>query len=184
MKMLNRKLLRDLRGSKGLLIAVTLIILLAVTFFGSMFMAAQNLGDSYDYSYDKLKFADFTVKTADDASEAVVQLRQIDGVNAVTARGNSDFTLNLPDRAESEKVLARVISLPADHSIWLDEQKLSVDTLTAALTTAVRDNPEKKLLIKGDQSLRVKDLHAVLEAADAAGAKGVSLAVEVEEGRQ
>jgi len=117
MKKLNRKLIRDLRGSKGLLIAVTLIIMLAVTFFGCMFIAAQNLSDSYDYSYDKLKLADFTIKTAQDASTAVEQLEQIKGVSTVTARGNSEFTLNLPDDAKSEKVLARVISLPLNNTL-------------------------------------------------------------------
>ena len=117
MKMLNRKLIRDLKGSKGLLLAVTLIIMLAVAFFGCMYMTAQNLGDSYDHSYAKLKFADFTVKTAQDASAVVDELGQIDGVAAVTARSNSDFTLNLPASAKSDKVLARVISLPSDNAL-------------------------------------------------------------------
>lgn len=71
-----------------------------------------------------------------------------------------------------------IISLPADHSVWLDETKLTADKLGPAIAEAVRRDPEKKLLIKGDQSLKVKDLRPVLEAAEEAGARGVSLAVE------
>jgi biopolymer transport protein TolR len=81
---------------------------------------------------------------------------------------------------QSNKPEAYIISLPADHSVWLDEQKLTADTLEAALSAAVKKDPEKKLLVKGDSSLKVKDLRPVLLAADAAGAKGVSLAVEEE----
>ncbi len=117
MQMLERKLIRDFKGSKGLFGAVTVIILLAVAFFGSMFMAAQNLSDSYDYSYARLRLADFTAKTAQDASAAIDQLNQIDGVAVATARSNSDFTLNLPQSAKSHKVLARVLSLPIDSTI-------------------------------------------------------------------
>jgi biopolymer transport protein ExbD len=79
---------------------------------------------------------------------------------------------------QSDKPEAFIISLPADHSIWLDEKRLSAEKLGPALVAAVRENPDKKLLIKGDQSLQVKDLRPVLLAADAAGAKGISLAVE------
>jgi biopolymer transport protein ExbD len=79
---------------------------------------------------------------------------------------------------ENDKPDAMIISLTADHGIWLDEQKLSAEKLGPALAAAVRANPDKKLLVKGDQSLQVKDLRPVLLAADAAGAKGLSLAVE------
>ena len=53
MKKMQRKLVRDLGTSKGLFIAVTIIIFLAVAFFGSMYMAYLNLGDSYNYSYEQ-----------------------------------------------------------------------------------------------------------------------------------
>jgi biopolymer transport protein TolR len=79
---------------------------------------------------------------------------------------------------DTKKPESYIISLPADHSVWLDEEKLTEERLEPALAAAVQKNPDKKLLIKGDQSLKVKDLRKVLAAADAAGARGVSLAVE------
>jgi biopolymer transport protein ExbD len=79
---------------------------------------------------------------------------------------------------DDKKPESYIISLPADHSIWLDEEKLSADRIGPALIAAVNKDPDKKLLIKGDQSLKVKDLRPVLLAAEAAGARGVSFAVE------
>ncbi|MBT4511285.1 MAG: ABC transporter permease, partial [Chloroflexi bacterium] len=114
MKKMQRKLVRDLGASKELFIAVTIIIFLAVAFFGAMYMAYLNLGDSYNYSYEQLRFADFTVKVSQDASEATAQLEDIEGIDAVTGRMNADFALTLPG-TDAKKVLARVISLPASE---------------------------------------------------------------------
>lgn len=119
MNKLERKLIRDLWASKGLFIAVTIIIFLAVAFFGAMFMAYQNLNDSYDHSYEKLRFADFTVKVSQDASEAIDELEKIEGVETVTGRMNADFDLTLPG-AQTKKVLARVISLPSSDAARMD----------------------------------------------------------------
>ncbi len=115
MKKMQRKLFRDLAASKGLFIAVTLIIFLAVAFFGSMFMAYLNLGDSYNYSYEQLRFADFTMKVSNDASDATAQLEDIKGVDAVSERMNADLALRLPG-ADAKKVEARAISLPASET--------------------------------------------------------------------
>ncbi len=119
MKKLQRKLVKDLNASKGLFIAVTIIIFLAVAFFGAMFMAYQNLNDSYDYSYEQLRFADFTVKVSQDASEATDELENIEGIDTVTGRMNADFALTLPG-AQTKKVLARVISLPPSDAARTD----------------------------------------------------------------
>lgn len=117
MNTLHRKLIRDLKSSKGLFIAVTIIIFLAVTFFGSMFMAYKNLDSSYKYSYESLRFADLTVKVAHDASEATSELERIEGVRAVTGRTNIDenYALILPGDTP-KKTEVRVISLPSSDS--------------------------------------------------------------------
>ncbi|HET8936022.1 MAG TPA: biopolymer transporter ExbD [Polyangiales bacterium] len=79
---------------------------------------------------------------------------------------------------DDKKPESFIISLPADHSVWLDEAKVSADTLGPALAAAMEKHPDRKVLVKGDLSLKVKDLRPVLLAADAAGARGISLAVE------
>ncbi|MFO8009809.1 MAG: FtsX-like permease family protein [Dehalococcoidia bacterium] len=111
MRNMHRKLIRDLLSSKGLFISVTVIVLLAVAFFGSMYMAYKNLDSSYNYSYERLNFADFTVKVSQDASEVEDKLESISGVNEVTSRMKAEFALTLPGSKE-KRVLATVISLP------------------------------------------------------------------------
>ena len=120
---LQRKLIRDLAASKGLFLAVTAVIFLGVAFFGASFMGYQNLRSSYDYTYETLHFADFTVKVERDAGEALEGLNKISGVEAVTGRLNSDISLTLPG-TEEKRVLARVISLPSDSRPAVNDVKV------------------------------------------------------------
>ena len=61
MKGLQRKLIKDLASSKGVFLALTAVILLGVAFFNASSLGYYNLKHSYDYSYQTLAFADFTV---------------------------------------------------------------------------------------------------------------------------
>ena len=109
---LQRKLIRDLMASKGLFLAVTAVIFLGVAFFGASFIGYQNLRASYDYTYETLHFADFTVRVVEAPEGSVAELEPIPGVSAVTGRMNSDVSMTLPG-VEEKRVLARVISLPS-----------------------------------------------------------------------
>ncbi len=120
---LQRKLVRDISGSRGLFLAVTAVIFLGVTFFGATFTGYQNLKSSYDYSYDVLNFADFTIKVVEAPPETADELRAIAGVEAVTARANIDMALVLPGD-EGKRVLARVISLPSDGRAEVNDVKI------------------------------------------------------------
>jgi putative ABC transport system permease protein len=120
---LQRKLLRDLAASRGLFLAVASVIFLGVTFFGASFMAFQNLSGSYDFTYEELRFADFTVKVIEAPPEAVDSLKAVPGVSAVTGRLNTDIRLTFP--ADGPKsLLARVISLPADARPAVNDVKV------------------------------------------------------------
>ena len=110
-----RKVIRDLSASKGLFLAVIAIIALGVAFYGATYGGYENLKSSYDYSYDLLGFADFTIKTAEDATAAVDTLQSIDGVDEVAARLNMDLALRLPGEV-GKRVEGRVISLPSGDS--------------------------------------------------------------------
>jgi biopolymer transport protein TolR len=79
---------------------------------------------------------------------------------------------------ETKKPDALVISVTGDRSIWLEVAPVTTETLRVRLAEALRKDPERKVLVKGDDSLTVKDIRAVLTEAKAAGARGVSLAVE------
>ncbi|MFO8101293.1 MAG: FtsX-like permease family protein [Dehalococcoidia bacterium] len=120
MKKLNLKLARDLKASKGLFAAVTIVIFLAVTFFGLMFMAYENLNSSYDYSYEKLNFADFTVKLSTQLPDVEKELESIEGVNAVTGRMNADYSLTLPGE-QQKNILVRTLSLPSSRNSTVND---------------------------------------------------------------
>jgi len=120
---LQRKLIRDLAASKGLFLAVAAVIFLGVALFGASFLGYRNLKTSYDYTYETLHFADFTVKVLEAPMEAVEQLKSIPGVEAVTGRINSDIPLTLPGD-EAKRVLARVISLPSDSRPEVNDVKV------------------------------------------------------------
>lgn len=144
MNKLERKLIRDFRSSKGLFIAVIVIIFLAVSFFGSMFMAYRNLDTSYTYSYDSLRFADLTVKLARDASDTLTELEQVEGVRLVTGRSNSDHAITLPGET-THKALARVLSLP---DAGADRERTVNDVLINEGTYFPADEPNHILIEK------------------------------------
>jgi putative ABC transport system permease protein len=120
---LQRKLFRDLAASRGLFLAVASVIFLGVTFFGASFMAFQNLSGSYDFTYEELRFADFTAKVIEVPPEVVDSLKAIPGVAAVTGRLNTDIRLTFP--ADGPKsLLARVISLPSGDRPAVNDVKV------------------------------------------------------------
>lgn len=80
------------------------------------------------------------------------------------------------DQEEDSEAL--IISVMADRSIWFDTTRVTPAGLRARLAEYVRVDAQRKILIKGDDSLRVKDVRAAMAEAKAAGAKGVSLAVD------
>ncbi len=123
MSKLNRKLVRDLAASKWLFLAVAIVILLGVAFFGASFLGYRNLKKSYDYTYETLRFADFTVQVVKAPEMAVEELESISGIEAVTGRMDSDIILTLSG-GEEKRILARAISLPSDSRPAVNDVKV------------------------------------------------------------
>jgi biopolymer transport protein TolR len=89
--------------------------------------------------------------------------------------------LHLPKAQSSErnnKADALTVSLPRDHTLWLESQEVTSDELQARVADAVHMDPQRKVLIRGDESLKVKDVRVALAAAKHAGATAISFAVE------
>ncbi len=123
MKTLRKKLVRDLLSSKWLFIAVTIVIFLGVALFGSSFMAYLNLQSSYDYSYQQLGFADFTVKVNSSPLSTVAELEQIPGVKSVTGRMNTDIGVSLPQK-NGQSLIATAISVPGNSRPQVNDLKV------------------------------------------------------------
>jgi biopolymer transport protein ExbD len=79
---------------------------------------------------------------------------------------------------ETKKPDVLVISVPSDGTIWFETAAVTKDTLRDKVADALRKDPEQKILLKGDDSLKVKDVRVVMAEAKAGGARGISLAVE------
>ena len=79
---------------------------------------------------------------------------------------------------ETKQADALTISVPADRSMWVEGTRVSSPELRGKVAQSISANVHRKILIKGDESLTVGAVRAVVAEAQAAGAKGISLAVE------
>src|SRR4030042_3990964 len=123
MSKLQRNLIRDLVTSKGLFLSVVVVILLGVAIFGASSTGYQNLKSSYDYSYETLRFDDFTVKVVQAPPETAGELESIPGVEAVSGRMNTDTPITLPGD-EEKIVLVRAITLSSDSRPEVNDIKV------------------------------------------------------------
>lgn len=122
MSVLDTKRKRDVRRQRGQFIAVGVTIGLGVMLFASTYSAYLNLDDSYNFTYDRLDFADMTVIGADPifADEAAA----IDGVDVVDTR----FEADIPMRVGDDVFLGRIVSLPADDQPLINKVDISEGT--------------------------------------------------------
>lgn len=122
--MLNRKLLRELWGQRGLLAAVVVVIALGVTLFVGSAAGYLDLSTSYLRLEDDLHLADLHVDaTVDDAD--VARIQAVPGVAAVDRRTVG----SLPIAVGDARLEGRVITLPDDRAPRLDQLHLLSGTL-------------------------------------------------------
>src|SRR4051812_49284308 len=58
------------------------------------------------------------------------------------------------DDAKKPDVL--VISIPSDRQVWLESKAVRKEDLRIRVAESLRNFPERKILVKGDDSLKVK----------------------------
>ncbi len=112
MSVLNRKLRRDLWRLKWQYVAVSIMVLLGVTFYGAATTSYRNLYTSYEYSYDRMHFEDVSISMVHAPKRAVDRVRAIPGVVAAEGRLVEDVAIELPGR-DSKKLIGRLVSLPS-----------------------------------------------------------------------
>ena len=80
--------------------------------------------------------------------------------------------------AEHESIDAIVLTVAADKSLWLENQKISGTALAAELKDRLSANPSTQtVLIKADASVTVKDLRPVLQKLKAIKISQIAFAV-------
>jgi len=106
-RMLRRKLLRDLRRQPAQAAAIALMLFLGTALFGASYDAYRNLDASYARVFDELAAADLYVKGGRTSAYAAAAARTA-GVAAVATRVEAD----LPLEARGERLLGRVVGVP------------------------------------------------------------------------
>ena len=111
MKVLDRKLLRDLWTSKGQAAAVTAVILCGVASFVCVLSAHRSLKLTRDTYYEAHRFADFWIPLERAPLRAVQKVAALPGV--LRAQGRIVEDVNLDVAGKPEPCTGRIVSLPA-----------------------------------------------------------------------
>lgn len=106
------KLVREILGAKVRFIAITLVVMIGVMIFIASSMSYRNLQTSYEYTYEKLNFADFMVKAEQIPPYVIERLRNIKGVTMLTPRVREDVSVEM---SSGKKLMGRVLGIPAER---------------------------------------------------------------------
>ena len=109
-RMLDRKLVRDLWAMKGQAAAITAVIAAGVTMFVAYFSNFDSLQRARAAYYDQARFADVFASLKRAPARIEGRLAAIPGVDAVAARVVIDVTLDVPGMPEP--ATGRLISIP------------------------------------------------------------------------
>jgi putative ABC transport system permease protein len=114
MTTLDRKLLRDIRYSWPMLLAVSTIIAVGIGCFVGMMSAAQNLEYARSSYYSICRLADFWVDLKKVPTQEVSRLAMIPGISEIRDRIQFQVVLDL--QGSSKPVSAMVLSLPDEKA--------------------------------------------------------------------
>ena len=71
-----------------------------------------------------------------------------------------------------------ILSLTADKKAWVESDPYDEDGLRERLTKEFMAQPNRRVLVKGDESLTFGDVRKIMDVTRKAGAKSVALGVE------
>jgi biopolymer transport protein ExbD len=79
------------------------------------------------------------------------------------------------DQSKSDPL---VLSVTPDKKIWVETAQFDDTTVEDKIASEIAAEPNKRVLLKGDEALNVGDVRQLMNHAKKAGAKSVELAVE------
>jgi biopolymer transport protein TolR len=71
-----------------------------------------------------------------------------------------------------------VVSVTSDRKLWIESVGFQEGAIEEKLAAELSKEPNRRILLKGDQSVTVGDVRKVMDHAKKAGAKAVDLAIE------
>jgi putative ABC transport system permease protein len=108
------KLLREILGAKVRFLAITFVVVIGVGIFISTSLAYRNLKTSYEYTYEKLNFADFRVKAQEIPAYTVERLKELPGIAMVTPRVRADESFAM---ADGKRLIGRITGVQHERPI-------------------------------------------------------------------
>jgi biopolymer transport protein ExbD len=78
---------------------------------------------------------------------------------------------------QREEADAVVVTMTAEREIWLENQKVTRDSLTEELAKQLAQDPRRDVLVKADVSVSVGDVRPLLQRLKRAGVKRFAFAV-------
>jgi len=102
-------------------------------------------------------------------------------VTPLLQRGKSVQLPSSKTDSERKEPDTLLLSLPSDHSIWLETTPVTKETLPLRLGQALAEHPGRNILLKADRSLKVGAVREVLVTVKAAGFAEVALGVDEKE---
>lgn len=118
MKVLHRKLWRDLWQSKGQVLAVLAVITCGIAVYVAFLSSYYNLILSRDAYYAQYRFHDFSIQLEKAPQTAVLRIKELPGVRDARGRIVKDVNLALEGRDDNK--VGRLISLPRTASQPID----------------------------------------------------------------
>jgi biopolymer transport protein TolR len=71
-----------------------------------------------------------------------------------------------------------ILSVTTDKKLWIESDSFTDKEFEAAITAKVAEEPTRRILLKGDDSLEYGDVRRAMNLTRKAGARGISLGVE------
>jgi putative ABC transport system permease protein len=120
---LQTKLRRDLWVGKWQFLAVAFIVTLGVAMFEAGFVSFRNMSESYNLSYQRLRFADFWIPFDRAPQDIVRRIAELPGVVSVVGRINEEVPLRISNESR-QNVVGRFIGLPARARASVNDVRL------------------------------------------------------------
>ncbi|MBD3292874.1 MAG: FtsX-like permease family protein, partial [Armatimonadia bacterium] len=105
------KLFRDLSAYRVQAIGIAVVTMLGISMYHSFYLSYRSMGASYEWGYDQLRLADFTIELDHAPRQTVERLATIPGVHRIAGRVNRDVRVE-QSPGRRKVVTGRVISIP------------------------------------------------------------------------
>ena len=138
MTTLDRKLIRDIRHSWHMLLAVSSIIAVGIGCFVGMMSAVKNLEYARSSYYSSCRLADFWIDLKKIPTQDIKRLASIPGISEIRNRIQFQIVLDLPE--SPKPVSATVLSLP-------DEKSPVINNIVLRKGTYFTDNRANEVIV-------------------------------------